>query len=108
MKCIKTGCNVQYNDKIYHGDLHFNMNDSGVPYFVLDGVPAQSSYEAVLYSAKSVHATTNSMYFVTGYSTGNGAYDCYFIDEIFVTKEFYEFLVKWEPNVCQYVKHAEE
>lgn len=108
MKCIKTGCNIQYNDKIYHGDLYFNVSNAGVPCFVLSGVPTNSDIIAGQYAMYAADAITNSLYFIKKCSSAGADYDCYFVDEIFVTKEFYEFLVEWEPNICQHIKHVEK
>ena len=89
--CLKTGCTVRVNDKVYHGDL-FRVGDE----LVLKGVPPKGEYDYAPNMA--YHCEASECSWVHENESG---YSEYLLKEVFMKEAEYEFHEKWNPrSVC--------
>ena len=99
MKCIKTGCDVICDERIYHGDLFYH---DGI--FILSGVPKEY-LESVNCDVNYLKSENKPIFFhfkcKEMFEIPSTAYGCYLIKRVFDIQDYFANQIKsYETDEC--------
>lgn len=100
MRCIKTGCTLNFGEYNYHGDLF--VTGVNAPEFYLKGSPKDSRFlaDGSEDGAASLNLIDNALYDEYGH-------DCYEVFMFTPGEKLLSFFSKWEPALYLYFTQGE-